>query len=174
MVFRGKGSLTWGNGWGEAEGDYANFTVINFGLRRISTDGSRERSILIDCSRGRGVLHIYFLMNRLSGPRTTKYGSVNECLSDYGISVNITHPLRRITFGATLKRGGNKRDRARRISHSGVGAWRNVALICMYNVLEFQIGKVLDINLCVCQSVRVYVGWCVCFFERARTEDVGL
>lgn len=50
-------------------------------------------------------------MNRLSGPRTTKYGPANECLSDYGISVNITHPLRRITFGATLKRGGNKRDK---------------------------------------------------------------
>lgn len=85
------------------EGDYANFTVINFGLRCICTDGSRERSILIDCCKGREVLHIYFLMNRLSGPRTTKYGPVNECLSDYGISVNITHPLRRITFGATLR-----------------------------------------------------------------------
>lgn len=94
-----------------ALGDYANFRVINFGLRRISSDGSWERSILIDCCRGRGVLHIYFLMNRLSRPRTTKYGPVNECLSDYGISVNITHPLRRITFGATLKRGGNKRDK---------------------------------------------------------------
>lgn len=94
------------------KGDYANFTVINIGLSRISTDGSRERSILIDCCRGREVLHIYFLMNRLSGPRTTKYGPVNECLSDYGISVNITHPLRRITFAATLKGGGgNKRDK---------------------------------------------------------------
>lgn len=111
MVFKGKGSQTWGNGRGGAKGDYANFTVINFGLRHISTDGSRERSILIDCCRGREVLHIYFLMNRLSGPRTTKYGSVNECLSDYGISVNITHALRRITFGATLRRGGNKRDK---------------------------------------------------------------
>lgn len=71
---------------------------------------AEERSILIDCCWGCGVLHIYFLMNRLSGPRTTKYGPVNECLSDYGISVNITHPLRRITFGATLKRGGYKGD----------------------------------------------------------------
>lgn len=111
MVFKGKGSQTHSNGWGEVERDYANFTVINIGLKRIFTDGSRERSILIDCCRGREVLHIYFLMNRLSGPRTTKYGPVNECLSDYGISVNITHPLRRITFGASLKRGGNKRDK---------------------------------------------------------------
>lgn len=86
--------------------------MINFGLRRISADGSRERSILIDCSRGCEVLHIYFLMNRLSGPRTTKYGSLNECLSDYGIRVNITHPLRGITFGATFKRGGSKREKS--------------------------------------------------------------
>lgn len=86
--------------------------MINFGLRHISTDGSQERSVLIDCSRGCEGLHIYFLMNRLSGPRTTKYGSLNECLSDYDISVNITHPLRRITFGATLKRTGNKRDKS--------------------------------------------------------------
>lgn len=92
-------------------GDYANFTVINFGLRHIYADGSRERSILIDCCRGREVLHIYFLMNRLSGPRTTKCGSVNECLSDYGISVNITHPLRRITFGATWKKSGGSGGR---------------------------------------------------------------
>lgn len=111
MVFKGKGAQTHSNGWGEVEEDYANFTVINIGLKRISTDGSRERSILIDCCRGREVLHIYFLMNRLSGPRTTKYGPVNECLSDYGISVNITRPLRRITFLASLKRGGKKRDK---------------------------------------------------------------
>lgn len=116
-------------------GGYANFTVINFGLRRISTDGSRERSILIDCSRGREVLHIYFLMNRLSGGRTTKYGSVNECLSDYGISINITHPLRRITLGATLKRGGNKGDKPAEYPAAEGGVRRNVVLICMYNVL---------------------------------------
>lgn len=108
MVVKGKGGAV-GRGKG---GDYANFTVINFGLRHISADGSCERSTLIDCSRGCEILRIYFLMNRLSGPRTTKYGSLNECLSDYGISVNITHPLRRITFGATLKRGGNKRDKS--------------------------------------------------------------
>lgn len=89
-------------------GGYANFTVINFGLKRICADCSRERSVLIDCYRGREVLHIYFLMNRLSGPQTTKYGRVNECLSDYGISVNITHPLRRITFGATSRRRKRK------------------------------------------------------------------
>lgn len=92
--------------------DYANLTMINFGLRHITIDGRQERGILIDCSRGCEVLHIYFLTNRLSGTRTTKYGTLNECLSDYGISVNITHPLRGITFGATLKRQGNRRDKS--------------------------------------------------------------
>jgi len=31
-----------GGGGGGSEGGYANFTVINFGLSRISTDGSWE------------------------------------------------------------------------------------------------------------------------------------
>lgn len=69
-------------------------------------------------------------MNRLSGPRTTKYDLVNECLSDYGISVNITHPLRRIIFGATIV--GGIRDISQRVA-----ARSNVVLICMYDVLEF-------------------------------------
>lgn len=75
-------------------GDYAKLTVINFSPGRILADGSPERSILIDCSRSRWLLHIYFLINRLSGRRTSKNGSLNERRSDYGKSVNITHPLR--------------------------------------------------------------------------------
>lgn len=57
------------------------------------------------------VLHIYFLINRLSGPRITKFGSLNECSSDYGISVNITRALKRITFAASSKGGGGGRPR---------------------------------------------------------------
>lgn len=52
MVFKGKGSPSWGNGFGGKGGDYANLTVINFGLRRVFADGSPERSILIDCCMG--------------------------------------------------------------------------------------------------------------------------
>lgn len=61
---------------------------------------------MIDCSGRCEVLHIYFLMNRLSGPRITKFGFLNECFSDYGISVNITRALKRITFAASSKGGG--------------------------------------------------------------------
>lgn len=161
----------WRGLWG---GDYANFTVINFVQGHISSDGSQERNTLIDYCRGCGVLHIYLLMNRLSGPRTTKYGRVNECLSDYGISVNITHALRRITFGGALRRWGHQRRPHCGMSHGGVrGSWRNVVLICMCNVLESQIEKSLTlICVCACAWGSGYLCRPMCVsFERA--EDVG-
>lgn len=89
--------------------------MINFSLRCISSDDSLERSALIDCSGGCEVLHIYFLMNRLSGPRITKFGSLNECFGDYGVSVNITRALKRITLAASSEGGGGgggTRDRS--------------------------------------------------------------
>lgn len=88
-------------------GDYAKLTVINFSLGCILADGSPERSILIDCSRSRWLLHIYFLINRLSVRRTSKNGSLNERRSDYGKSVNITHPLSG-GLHAALKEEGRK------------------------------------------------------------------
>lgn len=89
--------------------------MINFSLRCISSDDSLERSALIDCSGGCELLHIYFLMNRLSGPRITKFGSLNECFGDYGVSANITRALKRITLAASSEGGGGgggTRDRS--------------------------------------------------------------
>lgn len=134
-------------------GDYANFTVINFSLRCISSDDSLERSILIDCSGGYEVLHIYFLMNRLSGPRITNFGSLNECFSDYGVSVNITRALKRITFPASSKDGGGGGGGAGQVHgiSSGEGTWRNAVLICICNLINSK-WDVLDINLCICDA----------------------
>lgn len=70
-VFKGKGPSE-GDNWLGWKRDYANLTMINFSLRCIFSDDSLERSILIDCSGGCEVLHIYFLMNRLSGATNNK------------------------------------------------------------------------------------------------------
>lgn len=158
-------------------GDYANFTVINFILRCISSDDSLVRSILIDCSGGYEVLHIYFLMNRLSGPRITNFGSLNECFSDYGISVNITQALKRITFAASSKGGGGGgHGTIHRIS-SSVGTWRNVVLICIFNLINSK-WDVLDINLCICDAwACIPAHDCVCLCRlgwdsnKTTTED---
>lgn len=156
-----------GDNWLGWKRDYANFTMINFSLRCISSDDSLERNILIDCSGGCEVLHVYFLMNRLSGPRITKFGSLNECFSDYGISVNITRALKRITFAASSKGGGGGGTRDKSMEYPGVGTRRNVVLICIYNILNSK-WDVLDINLCICECLGIHSCAWLCMFMLVR------
>lgn len=116
-------------------GDYAKLTVINFSAGRILLDGRAERSILIDCSRSRWLLHIYLLINRLSVRRTSKNGPLNGRGGHYGKSVNITQPLSGGLHAPALR---ERKVRAQQVE----GAF-NLHVRCV-RILNC---KVLDLNL---------------------------